>query len=188
MQHCRVKTADTYLLRGLQRNADGSLRWPLPCKQGTTNVESSILIDAVNAVNLNVEHFLQLAMHYKIYNDPPRAPAVLFRDFAFPPHVDAHYARYPVPRNGSSAPSASAVLASSVASTSALPRVRALYDVPAVDESELLLNVGDVVEVIHEREDGWMIGMLNGISGLLPRSHVEYISEAKTDVIAAGNK
>lgn len=57
-----------------------------------------------------------------------------------------------------------------------LREVKALFDFEAQDENELNFNVGDVIEVIDERKDGWIIGILNGLSGLVPANYVECVN------------
>ena len=54
-------------------------------------------------------------------------------------------------------------------------KVRALFDFDAQDENELAFNIGDVIDVVYERDDGWLVGILNGISGLVPVNHIEYL-------------
>jgi hypothetical protein len=58
----------------------------------------------------------------------------------------------------------------------ALQQVKALYDFDAKDENELNFNVGDIIDVLDERSDGWLIGLLNGLSGLVPITYVEKVN------------
>lgn len=74
-------------------------------------------------------------------------------------HTAAHFARYPLPDQ-----------------LSLLPRIRALFDFDAHDEHELCFSKGDEMMVLQERTDGWLWTVLNGLTGLVPSNHIEWLS------------
>lgn len=78
------------------------------------------------------------------------------RDFAYPPHDCRHWGR--------------SMLSSS-------DRVRALYAFDSQDENELSFVCGDIIDVVYKRKDQWIVGVLNGLSGLVPANHVEPFHE-----------
>jgi hypothetical protein len=55
------------------------------------------------------------------------------------------------------------------------PKASALYDFEGQDENELCFSEKDIIDIIQERDDGWLVGILNGRSGLVPSNHVEPI-------------
>ncbi|XP_061780399.1 CD2-associated protein isoform X1 [Nerophis lumbriciformis] len=56
---------------------------------------------------------------------------------------------------------------------------RALYDYQPVNEDELELKVGDIVDVTEEVEEGWWSGVLNNKSGLFPSNFVKEVDPSK---------
>lgn len=48
-------------------------------------------------------------------------------------------------------------------------------------EDELNLNVGDIIEVIGEVEEGWWRGVLNGKKGVFPSNFVEEIDDSHSE-------
>ncbi|XP_014879841.1 CD2-associated protein isoform X4 [Poecilia latipinna] len=50
---------------------------------------------------------------------------------------------------------------------------KVLFDYQPVNEDELELKVGDVVDILEEVEEGWWSGSLNGRSGLFPSNFVK---------------
>merc|ERR1711974_335727 len=54
------------------------------------------------------------------------------------------------------------------------PKCRALYPYDPVENDELRLQEGDVIEIIEEDGDWWK-GILNGAEGLFPANYVEKI-------------
>ena len=54
---------------------------------------------------------------------------------------------------------------------------RTTYSYVADNEDELSLDVGDIVEVLGEEEDGWWSGALKGKKGVFPNNFVEEITE-----------
>ncbi|MEQ2270781.1 hypothetical protein XENORESO_012694 [Xenotaenia resolanae] len=52
------------------------------------------------------------------------------------------------------------------------------FEYQPVNEDELELKVGDVVDIIEEVEDGWWSGSLNGKSGLFPSNFVKELETA----------
>ncbi|XP_073349135.1 CD2-associated protein [Pagrus major] len=50
---------------------------------------------------------------------------------------------------------------------------KALFDYQPVNEDELELKVGDIIEIIEEVEEGWWSGSFNGKSGLFPSNFVK---------------
>ena len=98
-----------------------------------------------------------------LYKDHTEEAAVHVRDFAYQPNTSSHFGRF------------------ALRADRPMRKVKAIYDFQAQDENELYLNVDDIVDVIYERSDGWLVGVLNGISGLVPANHVEpYVEAAPT--------
>ena len=60
------------------------------------------------------------------------------------------------------------------------------FEYEALDDDELTLHVGDVIDIKEEVEDGWWRGKLNGKIGLLPSNFVELVDEK--DVAQAKDK
>ncbi|XP_061750066.1 CD2-associated protein [Nerophis ophidion] len=56
---------------------------------------------------------------------------------------------------------------------------RALYDYQPVNDDELELKVGDIVDVTEEVEEGWWSGVLNNKSGLFPSNFVKEVDPSK---------
>eukprot|EP01119_Soliformovum_irregulare_P010275 TRINITY_DN251_c0_g1_i2.p1 TRINITY_DN251_c0_g1~~TRINITY_DN251_c0_g1_i2.p1 ORF type:complete len:625 (+),score=245.68 TRINITY_DN251_c0_g1_i2:23-1897(+) len=54
-------------------------------------------------------------------------------------------------------------------------RARANFDYTAQAPGELSFSVYDVITIIHETNDDWWLGELNGNQGYLPRSYVELL-------------
>jgi len=54
--------------------------------------------------------------------------------------------------------------------------VRAIYDYTAKNGEELTFKVGDLINVLEERDGGWWKGALGDQEGLFPANYVEYIN------------
>lgn len=65
-------------------------------------------------------------------------------------------------------------------------KAKVTFKYEANDADELTLDVGDMIEVICEVEDGWWRGKLNGKTGLFPSNFVELDDEK--DVTQAKDK
>ena len=50
---------------------------------------------------------------------------------------------------------------------------RATFDYSAINDDELTLKVGDIVEFLGEDEEGWYKGQLRGETGVFPSNFVE---------------
>ncbi|KAM4713199.1 CD2-associated protein isoform 2-T2 [Anableps anableps] len=55
---------------------------------------------------------------------------------------------------------------------------KVLFDYQPVNEDELELKVGDIVDIIEEVEEGWWSGSFNGKSGLFPSNFVKELEAA----------
>ncbi|KNC53673.1 uncharacterized protein AMSG_01384 [Thecamonas trahens ATCC 50062] len=53
-------------------------------------------------------------------------------------------------------------------------RVRALYDYEG-EEGDLSFRAGDIIDVTGKDEDGWWIGIQDGVEGLVPSNYVEVL-------------
>lgn len=95
---------------------------------------------------------LNMAVHVALLKQDNK-PLVL--DYAYAPHTREHLAMY------------------TLSPDKPLPRRKAVYTFEAADENELAVSAGDQVEILFERTDGWVIALLNGISGLVPLNHLE---------------
>ncbi|CAL2034917.1 unnamed protein product [Caenorhabditis brenneri] len=68
-------------------------------------------------------------------------------------------------------------------SKSSLPRhtfytAKALYSFNAAHPSEISFEIGEIITNVHESdEDGWLVGTLNGKTGLIPARYVEPVSD-----------
>ena len=51
-----------------------------------------------------------------------------------------------------------------------------------MEDDELTLEYGSIVEVLEEVSDGWWFGKLNGKTGLFPSGYVAEISEEEAQV------
>ena len=49
----------------------------------------------------------------------------------------------------------------------------AQYDYKGVRDDELSLKLGDLIEIIEKRTDGWWRGQLNNSIGLFPSTYVK---------------
>jgi hypothetical protein len=108
--------------------------------------EDDNLYDTILLLNAMIERVFHLCRN---------ADQPFILDYAHPPHTHLYFGRY------------------DLLSSNKMARIRALYDFDAKDETELAFNTGDVIDVVYERADGWCLGVLNGLSGLVPRNHVE---------------
>lgn len=55
-------------------------------------------------------------------------------------------------------------------------RVRTLYPCVAGHETELSFESGQIITNVYEsKEDGWLVGTLNGKTGLIPANYVSYV-------------
>ncbi|XP_056016431.1 uncharacterized protein LOC125675051 isoform X2 [Ostrea edulis] len=59
-------------------------------------------------------------------------------------------------------------------------RAKVLFDYDPENEDELRIEVGDVVEVIKQEEEGWWEGIVNGKSGVFPSNFVEIVEEGES--------
>ncbi|XP_035696475.1 hemicentin-1-like isoform X1 [Branchiostoma floridae] len=53
---------------------------------------------------------------------------------------------------------------------------RVLYPYLAIEENELQLEIGDVIEVLEGEDGGWCLGYLRGRIGLFPSNYVMFLS------------
>lgn len=60
-------------------------------------------------------------------------------------------------------------------------KCRAAFSYVQDHEDELNLNVGDIIEVIGEVEEGWWRGVLNGKQGVFPSNFVEEIEDGHNE-------
>ncbi|XP_074660104.1 SH3 domain-containing kinase-binding protein 1-like isoform X3 [Tubulanus polymorphus] len=66
---------------------------------------------------------------------------------------------------------------------------KARYSYTPTKDDELRLNVGDIIEVLDQEEEGWWSGVHNGHTGVFPSNFVETVAEdEKTESEAAENK
>lgn len=72
----------------------------------------------------------------------------------------------------------SAVVYRNKKDTSRIRRCRVAFSYKQDHEDELNLNVGDVIEVLGEEEEGWWRGVLNGKEGVFPSNFVVEIKGA----------
>ncbi|KAK3597309.1 hypothetical protein CHS0354_010940 [Potamilus streckersoni] len=56
-------------------------------------------------------------------------------------------------------------------------RAKVLFSYEPENEDELKLELGDIVDVIRQAEDGWYEGSVNGKTGVFPSNFVEVLSE-----------
>lgn len=63
---------------------------------------------------------------------------------------------------------------------SRIRRCRVAFSYKQDHEDELNLNVGDVIEVLGEEEEGWWRGILNGKEGVFPSNFVVEIENASS--------
>lgn len=54
-------------------------------------------------------------------------------------------------------------------------KCKVIFDYNQDHEDELTLNVGDIVDIIGEEEEGWWRGLLHGKEGVFPSNFVEEI-------------
>lgn len=59
---------------------------------------------------------------------------------------------------------------------SRIRQCRVVFSYKQDHEDELNLNVGDVIEILGEEEEGWWRGVLNGKQGVFPSNFVEEIA------------
>ncbi|TKS75664.1 CD2-associated protein [Collichthys lucidus] len=60
-------------------------------------------------------------------------------------------------------------------------RCKVLFDYQPLNEDELELKVGDLIDINEEVEEGWWSGSLNGKSGLFPSNFVKELDTAGED-------
>ena len=53
--------------------------------------------------------------------------------------------------------------------------LRATFGYDAINEDELTLKAGDIVEFLADEEEGWCKGLLRGKIGLFPSNFVEEV-------------
>lgn len=58
---------------------------------------------------------------------------------------------------------------------------KVLFDYQPLNEDELELKVGDIIDIIEEVEEGWWNGSMNGKSGLFPSNFVKEVDAAGED-------
>ena len=61
--------------------------------------------------------------------------------------------------------------------SSKLRRAKVTYSYTADNDDELSLELGQIVEILDEEEEGWWKGRLNGVEGVFPSNFVEPIVE-----------
>ncbi|XP_061193527.1 uncharacterized protein LOC133201750 isoform X2 [Saccostrea echinata] len=61
-------------------------------------------------------------------------------------------------------------------------KAKVLFDYEPENEDELKIEVGDIVEVIKQEEEGWWEGVVNGKTGVFPSNFVEVIEEESNEV------
>lgn len=54
------------------------------------------------------------------------------------------------------------------------------FDYNAINEDELTLKIGDIVEFLGDDEEGWYKGLLKGKTGVFPSNFVEETSSSST--------
>ena len=113
-----------------------------------SEVTSTILLDFITRLSISIER--------QLHKSQSRHP-YLIRDFAYPVSSPLHWGRFQLVYG------------------QRMKQVKAIYDFDGQDENELSFNVGDVVDIIYEREDGWLVGLMNGLTGLVPINHVQYV-------------
>ncbi|XP_060557527.1 SH3 domain-containing kinase-binding protein 1-like isoform X6 [Ruditapes philippinarum] len=57
-------------------------------------------------------------------------------------------------------------------------KAKVVYSYEPENDDELKLEVGDVLDVIKQEEEGWWEGILNGKQGMFPSNFVEIVDEA----------
>ncbi|XP_078619031.1 SH3 domain-containing kinase-binding protein 1-like isoform X16 [Branchiostoma floridae x Branchiostoma japonicum] len=67
-------------------------------------------------------------------------------------------------------------------------RCKAQYSYAPENMDELRLEVGDVIEILKQEEEGWWEGSLNGKSGVFPSNFVEVIKEEDKENIEEHQK
>ncbi|XP_066289965.1 SH3 domain-containing kinase-binding protein 1-like isoform X3 [Branchiostoma lanceolatum] len=67
-------------------------------------------------------------------------------------------------------------------------RCKAHYSYAPENTDELRLEVGDVIEILKQEEEGWWEGSLNGKSGVFPSNFVEVIKEEDKENIEEQQK
>lgn len=120
------------------------------------------------------------------------------RDFAYHPSMPEHWGRYelkPYPDDNEMSPEKDeetshiwdcakdrwtyslSFIENPLDKSKLSPRCRAEYDFEPEDLAELPLRIGDVVDILYDRGDGWLVGINSesGLSGLVPGNHVKYI-------------
>lgn len=65
-------------------------------------------------------------------------------------------------------------------------RARVVYSYKPVNDDELRLEVGDVIDVLDEVEEGWWRGNLKGRVGVFPSNFVKEMTEEDTQVAPRG--
>lgn len=63
---------------------------------------------------------------------------------------------------------------------SRIRQCRVVFSYSQEHEDELNLNVGDVIDIVGEVEEGWWKGTLNGKEGVFPSNFVEEIASQPT--------
>ncbi|XP_062573779.1 uncharacterized protein LOC134235563 isoform X2 [Saccostrea cucullata] len=63
-------------------------------------------------------------------------------------------------------------------------KAKVLFDYEPENEDELKIEVGDIVEVIKQEEEGWWEGVVNGKTGVFPSNFVEVIEEGESNEVA----
>lgn len=72
---------------------------------------------------------------------------------------------------------ASAVVLRNRKDVSRIRQCRVIFSYKQDHEDELNLNVGDIIDILGEEEEGWWRGLLNGKNGVFPSNFVEEIAQ-----------
>ena len=65
---------------------------------------------------------------------------------------------------------------------SRIRQCRVVFSYKQDHEDELNLNVGDIIDILGEEEEGWWRGLLNGKEGVFPSNFVEEIVPVPTKI------
>ena len=61
--------------------------------------------------------------------------------------------------------------------TARIRRAKVAFSYTAENDDELSLNLGEIIEIVGDEEEGWWRGKLNGKEGVFPCNFVEPIEE-----------
>ncbi|KAI3644070.1 hypothetical protein MP228_010234 [Amoeboaphelidium protococcarum] len=111
--------------------------------QGKEWTEDDSAVDLITKLNTRIHALMT----------PPNDPVII--DYAYPSHYREHLGVYSMPVNHK------------------LQKLVVEYDFEAVDENELSVSIGDEIEVLFERADGWVVALSHGMTGLVPKNHLK---------------